>query len=82
MPVVVARRFKTNPNGEAQTVQELVKGAKFLGRVLHTKFPSALPFGLFDEGFVLILSDIYYPDNSLGRILQVGHGWSVSFGEC
>ncbi len=44
-PMVVARRFKTNPNGQGQTVQKLCKGPKFLGCVLHTKLLSTLPPG-------------------------------------
>src|SRR5487761_173058 len=81
-PVVVARRFETNPNGQRQTVQKLCKGTKFLGCVLHTKLLSTLPSGCFDESFVAILGDIdSYPDNGFRHTLRVGHGWSVSFGE-
>ena len=80
MMVVVACRFKTNPNGQGQTVQKFCKGPEFLGCVMHMKFLSTLPSGRFDEGFVPILGDIDgYPDNSFRRTLRVGHGWSISF---
>jgi hypothetical protein len=82
-PMVVARGFETDPNGEGKTVQELCKGPKFLSSVLHTKLLSTFPSGSFDESFVAILRDIDgYPDNGFRRTLRVGHGWSVSFGEC
>ena len=79
-PVVGARRFKTNPNGQGQSVQKFCKAPEFLGCVMHMKFLSTLPSGRFDEGFVPILGDIDgYPDTSLRRTLRVGHGWSISF---
>jgi hypothetical protein len=81
--MVVARRFKTNPNRQCQTVQKFCKGPKFLGCVLHPKLLSTLPSRRFDESFMAILSNIDgYPDDGFRRTLQVGHGWFVSYGEC
>src|SRR6185437_616802 len=82
-PVIISGRLEPDMNGGTETVQEIGKGAKFLGGVGHTKFLAALPSGRFDEGFVTILGDIDgYPDNRFRRTLRTGHGRSVSLCEC
>ena len=64
-------------------MEEIGECAKLLGGVLHAKFLSVFPSWGFDQRFMAVLRHIDgYPDNCFQRTLRVGHGRSVSFGEC
>ncbi len=76
-PMVVAGWFEPNANRETKAVQEIGKGTKSLGRVLHSNFLSTLQPRRLNERLVTILGNIDgYPDNRFGAY-SAGWSWSV-----
>ncbi|MFY9528127.1 MAG: hypothetical protein WAR24_04380, partial [Candidatus Acidiferrales bacterium] len=51
-PMVVARGFETDANGQVQTVKKSSERTELLSSVLHTKLLSTAPSRSFDQGFM------------------------------